>query len=147
MVLDTLYFWNCHKMAMLRPKPAGGVQHECILAAGLIRVVAISILVFSFVFSQDSLPNIDICLFHAITGLQCAGCGMTRAFCSISHGQFAQAWSLNPFSYFFYALVLLGLAFPSLINLLPEKLIIAITLMVTAALLAFGIFRIVAGLG
>jgi hypothetical protein len=134
-------------MAMLRPKPAGGVRHVYISAAGLIQVVAISILAFSFVFSQDSLPTIDLCLFHAITGLQCPGCGMTRAFCSISHGQFAQAWRLNPFSYFFFFLSLLGLAFPSFFNLLPEKLIITITLMVTAALLAFGIFRIAAGLG
>ena len=39
-------------------------------------------------------------------GIDCPGCGMTRAFISISHGKFARAWHLNHASivvYFFVA--------------------------------------------
>jgi hypothetical protein len=128
-------------------RSTGGSRREYFLAAWPIRAVAVSVLVFSFIFGLDSLPNVDLCPFHAITGLQCPGCGLTRAFCAISHGQFALAWGLNPFSYFFYTLALMGAAHPSFANLLPEKATIAITLIITASLVAFGVFRIVAGLG
>jgi hypothetical protein len=65
----------------------------------------------------------------------------------MSHGQFAQAWGLNPFSYLFYALALTGAARPSLASLLPGKTAIAIAWIITAALLVFGVFRVAAGLG
>jgi hypothetical protein len=126
-------------------RSTGGSRREYFLAAWPIRAVAASVLVLSFAFSQNSLPTFDLCLFHAITGLQCPGCGMTRAFCAISHGQFASAWALNPFAYLFYALALMGAARPSIASLMPEKATIAIALIITAALLAFGGFRIVAG--
>jgi hypothetical protein len=132
-------------MGALMLRSTGGSRREYFLAAWPIRAVAVSVLLLSFAFSQNTLPKLDLCLFHAITGLQCPGCGLTRAFCAISHGQFTLAWGLNPFSYFFYALALMGAAHPSFANLLPEKATIAITLIITAALVAFGVFRIVAG--
>ena len=50
-----------------------------------------------------------LCLFHRVTGLDCPGCGMTRAFHAISRGQFAQALDLNILSLAVYALFLLVL--------------------------------------
>ncbi|GHW00703.1 hypothetical protein lacNasYZ03_03900 [Lactobacillus nasalidis] len=38
------------------------------------------------------------CLFRALTGYLCPGCGMTRAINSILLGNFAQAWQYNPLS-------------------------------------------------
>lgn len=36
------------------------------------------------------------CAFHAITGLHCPGCGLTRALHALVHGDIARAWAMNP---------------------------------------------------
>ncbi|MES2996776.1 MAG: DUF2752 domain-containing protein [Verrucomicrobiota bacterium] len=36
------------------------------------------------------------CLLNRVTGLHCAGCGMTRATCAALHGDFPAAFRLNP---------------------------------------------------
>ena len=118
------------------------LRSELASTARLMQIVAIFIFVISFVFKPDSLPKIDICLFHAVTGLQCPGCGMTRAFCAISHGQFAYAWRLNPLSFHLYALSALSLIYPFFVNVIPEKLSRTIVLMTVAALMLFGVLRI-----
>ncbi|OGV60383.1 MAG: hypothetical protein A2X45_18585 [Lentisphaerae bacterium GWF2_50_93] len=39
------------------------------------------------------------CPFKSITGLDCPGCGLTRAFIAICHANFAEAFRLNALSY------------------------------------------------
>ncbi|HOX08688.1 MAG TPA: DUF2752 domain-containing protein [Planctomycetota bacterium] len=53
------------------------------------------------------------------TGLPCPGCGLTRSFCAISYGQFAEAWAFNPFGYLFYAAALFLVAKPLFERLWP----------------------------
>ncbi len=36
-----------------------------------------------------------LCMFHAITGLDCPGCGATRATHELLHGRFGAAWRYN----------------------------------------------------
>ena len=36
------------------------------------------------------------CVFHLLTGLECPGCGSTRALYHLLHGDVAGAFSLNP---------------------------------------------------
>ena len=36
------------------------------------------------------------CVFHVITGLECPGCGGTRALHALLHGRLAEAYRLNP---------------------------------------------------
>jgi len=36
------------------------------------------------------------CAFHAITGLHCPGCGLTRMLHGLVHGDVTRAWSMNP---------------------------------------------------
>lgn len=36
------------------------------------------------------------CMFHRLTGLDCPGCGMTRATHAALHGSFGDAFALNP---------------------------------------------------
>ncbi|HWZ82150.1 MAG TPA: DUF2752 domain-containing protein [Terriglobales bacterium] len=36
------------------------------------------------------------CPFFALTGMECPGCGMTRALAALLDGQFAVSWHYNP---------------------------------------------------
>ena len=40
-------------------------------------------------------PVKPICVFHAVTGWYCPGCGATRALCALSHGDLSGAWHYN----------------------------------------------------
>jgi hypothetical protein len=44
----------------------------------------------------EALP--PLCLFHRLTGLDCPGCGMTRAFVCLLRGDLHCAWQMHPFS-------------------------------------------------
>ena len=56
-----------------------------------------------------SLPRLPGCAFHKLTGLNCPGCGMTRAVRATFHGRIGEAFLLNPIG-----MVLLPLAFLAL---------------------------------
>ena len=47
----------------------------------------------------------ELCAAKRVFGVPCPGCGLTRSFISISHGQFAKAWGLNPASLLLYPFV------------------------------------------
>jgi len=52
------------------------------------------------------------CVFHAVTGLECPGCGSTRALHHLLHGRVAEAFRYNPM---IFAVMLAGVvAMPSL---------------------------------
>jgi hypothetical protein len=38
-----------------------------------------------------------LCPFRLLTGLPCPGCGLTRSWVYLAHGQWSDAWSANPF--------------------------------------------------
>ena len=40
----------------------------------------------------------ELCLFHAVTGMNCPGCGMTRALVAAFQGRWADAARLHPLS-------------------------------------------------
>ncbi len=50
-------------------------------------------------------PLPTMCSTKVLLGIDCPGCGLTRAFISISHGQLAKAWHFNRASFFVYAFV------------------------------------------
>lgn len=47
-------------------------------------------------------PTIILCPFRALTGLLCPGCGMTRAFCALGHGELGRAIHFNALSPLLY---------------------------------------------
>jgi hypothetical protein len=54
------------------------------------------------------------CVFHSVTGLDCPGCGSTRAVHALLHGEIGTAFRLNPFL-FLVGLMLLCMV-PSLMR-------------------------------
>ncbi|MEZ6098912.1 MAG: DUF2752 domain-containing protein [Pirellulaceae bacterium] len=51
--------------------------------------------------SQLSVPGShlampELCMSRRIIGLSCPGCGLTRTFVSLAHGQWEAAWRYNP---------------------------------------------------
>lgn len=64
-------------------------------AAGLAGVAAVGA-----AFALDP-AHIDdgpvLCPFRLLTGLPCPGCGLTRSWVYLAHGQWSDAWLANPF--------------------------------------------------
>ena len=65
-----------------------------------------------------------LCLFYHLTGLPCPGCGLTRSFVCLGHGQFLEAlhWHpLGPAIFLLFALLWLrcGLFYRRGVTLLP----------------------------
>ncbi|MCH2180980.1 MAG: DUF2752 domain-containing protein [Mariniblastus sp.] len=52
------------------------------------------------------LPLPELCTSKRVFGIDCPGCGLTRGFISISHGEFQRAWHFNPASFVVYVLVI-----------------------------------------
>lgn len=50
------------------------------------------------------------CIFHALTGYWCIGCGMTRALHALVHGHVLQAFGMNPLAMAILAISPLPLA-------------------------------------
>jgi Protein of unknown function (DUF2752) len=60
--------------------------------------------IYLFIFEPGKTGFFPICLFRALTGLTCPGCGSTRAMHQLLHGHLLEAFELNP-------LLLIGLPF------------------------------------
>lgn len=111
-----------------------------------ISLAALGVLVLSVAFTPDTLPGVSSCTFYNWTGVPCAGCGMTRAFCSISHGEWAAAWAYHPLSYPLYAVCLAAASWPAIAKLAPgarlrPAVLLGLALAYVLALAAFGVWR------
>jgi len=62
-------------------------------------VVIVAVILFASVATQapGELP-FRCCLVYNTFGIPCPGCGMTRGFVAMGHGQFTEAWRSNPLS-------------------------------------------------
>jgi hypothetical protein len=87
------------------PSPAAAstgdrVQHWFLLIASSLVILASFILHVQET-QRVALPGLErslpgICAFRRITGQPCPGCGLTRSFVSIAHGDLLAAWHFNP---------------------------------------------------
>ena len=94
-------------------------------------LVPVAALIISFLVSPGQVESGEIrflpeCLFRAVFDRPCLGCGMTRAFCSISHGDIAAAVDYNWLSLIYYPIfviaALLGtMSLISYLRILPDK--------------------------
>lgn len=57
----------------------------------------------------SGVPWLPKCTFHQLTGLNCPGCGMTRAAYSTLHGRIGEAFRLNPLGMILLPMACLGI--------------------------------------
>lgn len=81
------------------------------------------------------------CPFHALTGYQCPGCGITTMFLRLSYGDFAGAYAANPVVLLLSPVILLLMIHQynsRVLNFLPFELMKWVCLIV---LLVWGVVR------
>jgi hypothetical protein len=84
----------------------------------IIFLILTIILFLSFIILPLGKSNLAICLFKSCLGLNCPGCGMTRAFLLIGHGEILEALKMNINSLFIFTLVsLLWIHFLAILSL------------------------------
>jgi hypothetical protein len=96
----------------LRPDP----QFHWTMLALCVTIVALSLVLSVRDQTRVTLPLIgsplpELCMTKRWTNVGCPGCGMTRCFISLGHGDLAAAWSYNPAGLWFYAIVLFQIPF------------------------------------
>lgn len=82
------------------------VKRNSVLAVITLLVIFIA----SFVLTPNTANLIPLCFFKYLSHLDCPGCGLTRSFISISHGNFIQALQFNllgPFVYLYFLIYLI----------------------------------------
>lgn len=127
------------------PAVAALTKNERLVSAAIVCVVAIGITVLYFF--DPARPGVyPTCLFNALTGLYCPGCGSLRALHQLLHLNLAAALRLNPVLVF--TMPFLGYAFVSRVfvglrgRALPGVFIPAIWIWALfAVVLAFWILR------
>ncbi|MBS7262325.1 MAG: DUF2752 domain-containing protein [Eubacteriales bacterium] len=89
--------------------------------------------------------TLDVCLVHRLTGLDCPGCGMTRAFHCLLHLRIADALDYNVFSPVVFLLIAALIVTIEADLLLDKKLFQHVPpwplVALLAALLVFGVVR------
>jgi len=56
-------------------------------------------------------PLPELCMFKRMTGMGCPGCGMTRCFISLAHGDLRSAWRYNPAGPLLFAILAFQIPF------------------------------------
>lgn len=90
------------------------IEFRRVSACAYAAVAALAALDASRVLPLTSLSSLPLCPFHALTGFNCPGCGMTRALVAAWQGRLGDSFALHPL-----ALPLLALWTVSLVR--PEK--------------------------
>jgi hypothetical protein len=64
-------------------------------AGVVLGATAIGVGTMVFLFNPSTHPFYPVCLFHALTGLNCPGCGVTRSLYALLHGNVRLAFKDN----------------------------------------------------
>jgi hypothetical protein len=68
----------------------GSRRSAAVVLAGLSLVFVVSVF-----YKPPETDYIPICIFKALTGLPCPGCGLTHSFCALAKGKLASAFGYN----------------------------------------------------
>lgn len=79
------------------------------------------VFVIAALWSPPDEPQVVLCPFRALTNYPCPGCGMTRAFCALAHGEFWRAIKFNALSPLLFLAALGAWAYGAAIVLRAER--------------------------
>jgi hypothetical protein len=83
-----------------------------------VRRVCLAGFAASFFFPITGL-GVDLCPIHAVSGLPCPGCGVTRGIALVSHGEPLTALGAHPFILFLWP----GLLILAIAGLFPQRVV------------------------
>jgi len=111
---------------LLRPEKSGLKNFDLlrVIVGVIIAITIFSGLIYQFfgINMLDFMPKQSLCIFKAVTGKPCPGCGMTHAFIHISQFEFIKAFHENPFSIPFYLIMLIFLFTGDVPKILKSKI-------------------------
>ncbi len=88
--------------------------HFWIIAAAAL-VLTIALLMELNSDGTASLPFVGelsrVCAWQNLFAMDCPGCGLTRSFAALAHGQWVTAWRFNPAGWLFFAVCLYQLPY------------------------------------
>jgi hypothetical protein len=112
-----------------------------IIMAATIVLAAVVVAIFYFKYYDPTTQPLLRCLFKALTGLNCPGCGSQRALHALLNGRFNEAWQYNSFIFIASPIALLYIIveacpdrFSKLYRLLVNKTTAISLLLLTIAL-------------
>jgi hypothetical protein len=79
--------------------------------------IGVATIAASFLYAPWVSNGPVLCPFRFLTGLPCPGCGLTRSFCAVARGEFADA-----VAYHLFGPVLFAILLPGIVLLLVEGL-------------------------
>ena len=82
------------------------------------------------------------CIWVAITGFPCPGCGLTRAGIALLRGEFKEAFQIDPFIYVIAALLVLFCVYRYILKR-SQKVFVKYVLVVVIAMLCFYVYRMI----
>lgn len=73
-------------------------------AAALVLTGLSLVFLISVLYHPPETGYFSICMFKALTGLPCPGCGLTHSFCALAKGELASAFGYNALGPFIFVL-------------------------------------------
>lgn len=122
--------------------------------AGIVFIGLSAMFLLTMVWRPPDESSFILCPFRAVTGLLCPGCGMTRAFCALGHGELRRAMHFNALSPLLYlSLIVVWIGAAATVLKLPRvhKVIMrfrpnpAFSIMLLAVVLMWWVARLVWG--
>jgi hypothetical protein len=121
-------------------------------ALRLLSIGAAMVLLVSALVPPDALPESASCVFKRATGAPCPGCGLTHGFLALARGRVVEAWQSNVMTFPLFLVVTLlvpaplaARACPKLTTRLTLPRLAGAAVVLASALVAFGVWRLLAG--